>query len=656
MNERTPQILAPAGDSESFLAALAAGADAVYAGLKHFSARMQADNFSVGELARLAELAREKGARTYVPLNVMVKPGELAASGRLIERLARHVRPEALIVQDLAMLELARQAGYEGELHISTLASATHAASLPVAQRLGAKRVILPRELSIDEIKSLAATCPEGLDLEVFVHGALCYAVSGRCWWSSYLGGKSGLRGRCVQPCRRRYSRGGPGERLFSCRDLSLDVLVRLLADVPQVSCWKIEGRKKGPHYVYYAVSAYKALRDGKGSPESRKAAEDYLAQALGRPRTHYGFLPQKPHPAVTPSESTASGRFIGKVAGSPKGGSLSFTPREPLLKGDRLRVGFEDEPGHMVVFVNAPVPKKGRYTLRPQKGNAPRPGSAVYLIDRREPELTALLARLRAEFEAVSAPEPGAASFTPRLPAPAKTGGRPLRLDVHRRMPSGRQSDAVGLWLRPGGEGDISRGLYGRVWWWLPPVLWPEEEEWVRRSLAVLTRGGARRFVCNSPWQIGLFPELGRLDVWAGPFCNLANGLAIQALKELGFSGAFASPELPREDLLELPRQSPLPLGVVSGGMWPLCLSRTKAAEVKSEEPLKSPKGEVLWVRAYGPTWWIYPGWPLDLSAATEALRGAGYSVFANLHEHKPGKVPAATRTSAFNLDLQLL
>jgi len=655
MNERTPQILAPAGDADSFLAALAAGADAVYAGLKHFSARMQAENFSTTELARLAALARDKGCKTYVPLNVLMKPGEEAQAGRLIERLARHVRPDALIVQDLGLLPLARQAGFTGELHLSTLAAATHPAALATAQRLGAARVILPREFSIDEIKVFAAACPEGMDIEVFVHGALCYAVSGRCWWSSYLGGKSGLRGRCVQPCRRRYSRGGGAERLFSCRDLSLDVLAPLLLDTPRVTCWKIEGRKKGPHYVFYAVAAYKALRDGGGSPESKKAAQDYLDQALGRPRTHYGFLPQKPHPAVTPSESTASGRFVGKVQADAKGG-LSLLPREPLLKGDRLRVGFEDDPGHMVLLLGGSIPKKGRFSFKQRGKQAPRPGTPVYLIDRREPELTALLAKLRAEFEAVRAPEPAAADFAPRLPDPGKPWGRGVRLDVHRRLPPGRRADAVGLWLKPGGEGDVSRGLWDKLWWWLPPVLWPEEETWARRSVETLLRGGARRFVCNQPWQIEFFAETRKLDLWAGPFCNVANPLAVQTLASLGFTGAFASPELAREDLLALPRRSPLPLGVVLGGMWPLCLSRAKAAEVKTEEALRSPKGEALWVRGYGPTWWVFPGWPLDLSGASAEFAKAGYSIFAHLHEPKPGKVPAAERTSTFNLDLQLL
>ncbi len=109
----------------------------------------------------------------------------------------------------------------------------------------------------------MAEACPKDLDLEIFVHGALCHCVSGRCYWSSYLGGKSGLRGRCVQPCRRLYTQGKQqSERLFSCSDLSLDVLTKPLLSMPKVAAWKIEGRKKGPHYVFYTVKAYQMLRD----------------------------------------------------------------------------------------------------------------------------------------------------------------------------------------------------------------------------------------------------------------------------------------------------------------------------------------------------------------------------------------------------------
>ncbi len=278
-----PEILAPAGNRASFLAALAAGADAVYCGLKSFSARMEAKNFAIAELAALTRLAHEKGIRVYVAFNALLKSGDLEEAGTLLKLLHQRVEPDALIIQDFGMIDLARQVGYTGEIHLSTLANAGFAAALEQIRRFPqVRRIVLPRELSIDEIKAIAGACPDGLAVEVFVHGALCYGVSGRCYWSSFLGGKSGLRGRCVQPCRRQYNQTQQSRRYFSCQDLSLDVLANVLRAVPQVRAWKIEGRKKGPHYVYYTVQAYRMLRDIEAEPENRAAVKKTAIGAVG--------------------------------------------------------------------------------------------------------------------------------------------------------------------------------------------------------------------------------------------------------------------------------------------------------------------------------------------------------------------------------------
>ena len=671
MTEFSPEILAPAGDRASFLAALAARADAVYCGLKHFSARMQAENFSLTELARLADLARDKGARTYVALNTLLKPGDLTAAGNLISRLAREVKPHALIVQDLGLPALARQAGFEGELHLSTLANVTSPAGLTVARGLGADRVVLPRELDVDEIKTVAAACPEGLSLETFVHGALCTCVSGRCYWSSYLGGKSGLRGRCVQPCRRLYRQGGrksKPERLFSCQDLSLDVLTRALLTVPQVTAWKIEGRKKGPHYVYYTVSAYRALRNAPDDPKARKAALDLLDQALGRPRTHSVFLPQRPHTPLRPEEDTSSGRLVAKVKRD-QDGKAFFLAMAPLLPGDYLRVGMEDDSWHQTVKIRRPVPKRGRVDLKFERNKTPASGASVYLLDRREPELVRMLNRLDSEDEALArahgrpgrdagspTDEPNTQDrFTPTLPEPCPRKEKRIDQHVFRHPPRTAGDRSTGLWLWTPTVKDTPGKAVPKTWWWLPPVVWPSEEEGLLRHVKDLQSRGARRFVCNAPWQRAYFDD-PELTLWAGPFCNTANALALQTLKDLGFHGAYVSLELPREDLLALPGLSPLPLGVVLKGVWPFGITRYFSPATHTEETILSPKGEALWTRKYGQNLWIFPNWELDLIPYERDLFGAGYSVFATLHETWPKNVVRAERPGTFNWENPLL
>ncbi|NCD25674.1 MAG: U32 family peptidase [Deltaproteobacteria bacterium] len=652
-----PEILAPAGDTDSFLAALAAGADAIYCGLKNFSARMEADNFSLTELSALTDLAHAKGVRVHVALNNLLKTPELAQAGRLVHRLAHQVRPDALIVQDLALPELARQAGFTGELHLSTLANGGTIAGLPHIAALGVNRLVLPRELSIDEIKAIAARCPAELSLEVFVHGALCYAVSGRCYWSSYLGGKSGLRGRCVQPCRRLYQQKNHKLPFFSCDDLSLDVLVRPLAGVDKVTSWKIEGRKKGPHYVYHTVTAYRLLRDAGNDPAQRKMAVELLDMALGRPGSHYNFLGHRPANPIADREQTGSGHLVAKVQG---GAKAFFSPREPLKNGDLLRIGYEDQPGHQTVKIRRDIPKGGRLDLPRGPGRPAPQGAPVFLVDRRERELRNILDGLRQELgEGRKSAE---STFAPTLPKPLGAKGprgriKTREMDVWRALPHrlGNQSEQA-VWLTPGVERTISKNIFGRVWWWLPPVIWPGEEKAWTDCLETMTRLGAKQFVLNAPWQLGLFAKPERCTFWAGPMCNTANPLALAALARMGFAGAFVSPELDRDGFLELPKTSPLPLGILVKGIHPLCVARIRSEHLRERDPFQSPKGEQFWSRTYGQLVWTFPNWALDLSEKWAELERAGYAVLARLHEPVPEKVTIKERQGLWNWELQML
>ena len=653
-----PQILSPAGGKQQFKAALAAGADAVYAGLKHFSARMQADNFSSSELAGLTELAHERGAQVFVAMNTLVKPGDPRQAGRLLDRLSKDVKPDGVIVQDPAMIELAREVGYPGEIHLSTLSNVSFPAGMAWArEKLGVDRVVLPRELDIDEVKACAATCPPGLSLEIFVHGALCYNVSGRCYWSSFFGGKSGLRGRCVQPCRRMYSYAGRKARYFSCQDLSLDVLANPLLDLPEVSAWKIEGRKKGPHYVYYTTYAYRLIRDERGSTAAKKEAVDLLSRALGRPGTHYTFLPQRRHDPTSPGKDSGSGLFVARVSHTPEGNAY-FKPRQPLIKGDVLRVGFEDEPWHRTIKLGKAVPKSGRMDLK-HKGKKAPSGTPIILVDRREPEMNRILAELEKEFGGKAGKKVGSSDFEPGVPAPVEREPDAKAKAMHlRRKPfRGKPAGISALWIRGPNLNELSRTVIPRFWWWLPPVIWPKDENRYANLVQTAVKLGARNFVLNQPWQAAFFESFSKnTRLWAGPFCNIANAHALELLRQKGFSGAFASPELSSEDMLALPAMSPLPMGVVTKGLWPLGISRAPRDFLKDLRPLDSPMGETCFTRTFDGDTWIYPNWEIDLSEQESELSAAGYALFARIQEPFPKSVPKADRSTKFNWDLQLL
>ena len=650
-----PEILAPAGSRASFLAALAAGADAVYCGLKSFSARMQAKNFKTEELAALTELAHEQGARVYVTLNSMLKPDDLNPVGRILTRLERDVHPDALIVQDPAMVKLARQTGFSGELHLSTLANATFPAALKnIRAALDADRVVLPRELNVDEIKTMARACPKDLKLETFIHGALCYGVSGRCYWSSYYGGKSGLRGRCVQPCRRLYSQGGKTARFFSCRDLSIDVLIKVLMSIREVATWKIEGRKKGPHYVFYTVKAYQMLRDHGKDPKIKKDALAMLERALGRGTTHYNFLPQRVQNPVNTSGHTGSGLLVGKVQGSRA--DSWFIAREELLSGDVLRIGYEDQKWHAVHRVSRYIPKKGRLHLKISSGrNSPR-GVPVFLTDRREKVLTEMIDNLEARLEKKITGVQAVPDFKVNLPRRFSRRIKIFEMNVFRHVKKGRSSRSpAGLWLSAETIKNVQKNRTANCWWWLPPVIWPQDEDVIKGQVKSVLKWGAGNFVLNAPWQTAFFPSAEKLNLWAGPFCNIANPLGIAVMAEMGFSGVIVSPELGGEDYRHLPQNSPLPLGIVIAGNWPLCISRVLAENLKPGVVFASPRGEESWAQKYDSNYWVYPNWRLDLSTRRKTLEKAGYRLFVDIDNPLPPNVSLKKREGQWNWNVGL-
>ena len=657
-----PEILAPAGNRASFLAALAAGADSVYCGMKQFSARMEAKNFSLEELDCLTKLAHGMGVKVYVAFNSLLKTVDLNRAADFLNALSRWVKPDGLIIQDLSLVSLARQTGFAGEIHLSTLANVSFPAALNlVREKFRIDRVVVPRELNIDEIKALAKACPNGLELEVFVHGALCYGVSGRCYWSSFFGGKSGLRGRCVQPCRRLYTQKSQKQRFFSCQDLSLDVLSKVLLSIPKVRAWKIEGRKKGPHYVYHTVKAYRIMRDFGSDPEKKKFALSLLGLSLGRTGTHYNFLPQRPQDPVNVKGQTGSGLLVGKLQGEGKRPYL--IPKVELFPGDTLRLGYEDEPWHAVQTVSKYIPKRGRLYLKLAIKRRPAKAAPVFLIDRKESQLKRLLSELEKKLADIPASKVNLQETKARLPRKSFKKGPSFEININ-RIPGEvkTKGQKTGCWLSTQSHKGMPGHLYTKTWWFLPPAVWPDGENDLKSLVTLALKKGGRNFILNAPWQSAFFTDMtknkksGRsLNLWAGPFCNLTNPLSIDALVSLGFSGAIVSPELSSKDYLMLPKQSPLPLGIVLSGNWPLCVSRIISKNIREKELFTSPRGEQAWGRSYGSDFWVYPNWKLDISKKKDELIRAGYRLFVHLAEPLPKGVKLKDRPGMWNWDLEL-
>ena len=277
MLHTNPEVLAPAGSFEAAVAAVRAGAGAVYLGAKSLSARAFAQNFSFQELSDIVFYCHARGVRVYLTVNTLLTDGDFPCAIQTIQQAC--VLPvDALIVQDMGLVRMIRQICPSMPLHASTQMSVHTPGGAKLLYEMGFKRVVLARELSVQEIEQIAKSCP--VELEVFIHGALCMSVSGQCYLSAMLGGRSGNRGRCAQPCRLPfYVKGGTGHDL-SLKDLSLLSHLHALARLG-VCSFKIEGRMKRPEYVYSAVSAAQnTLRRGKTAPEERKRLQDVFSRS----------------------------------------------------------------------------------------------------------------------------------------------------------------------------------------------------------------------------------------------------------------------------------------------------------------------------------------------------------------------------------------
>lgn len=300
---RKPEVLTPAGDRAAMEAAVRAGADAVYFGLQGFNARARATNFDAAELGRTLGYLHEHGVRGYVTLNTLVFDSELASVEAAV-RACAEAGVDAVIVQDLGVAKLAHAIAPDLHVHASTQMTCTDASSVELARELGAARVILARELSVDDIAKIRAETD--VELEVFVHGALCISYSGQCLTSEAIGGRSANRGACAQACRLPYELVVDGEKvdtndaayLLSPEDLEASSLVPELAKLG-ITSLKIEGRLKGPEYVAATTRLYRQAVDASPSPRDRLAALQTYSRGSGP-----GFLAGVDHQRLVEGRS----------------------------------------------------------------------------------------------------------------------------------------------------------------------------------------------------------------------------------------------------------------------------------------------------------------------------------------------------------------
>ena len=353
------ELLAPAGSPEAVTAAVQSGADAVYLGYGNFNARRNAKNFSKEEAAAAISYCHLRGVKVYLTLNTLLTDRELPAAAKVAAE-ASDLGADAVLVQDLGVLRMLRQTAPDLPLHASTQMSLHSLDGVKMAADLGLKRVVLARELSRQAIEYICTHSP--IEIEVFVHGALCMCYSGQCFFSSVIGGRSGNRGLCAQPCRLNYGWGDAADSYpLSLKDMSLAQYLRQLRKMG-VACVKIEGRMKRPEYVAVVTGIYSRLIHENREPTTEEVrqlqaafsrqgfTDGYYVNQTGS--TMFGVREKEPEPKELFAQA--------KAAYSRENPRVPVTFYAMVRSGESAKVGVEDGDGR-VVTAEGPVPEAAR-------------------------------------------------------------------------------------------------------------------------------------------------------------------------------------------------------------------------------------------------------------------------------------------------------
>ena len=356
-NIKKPELLIPAGNLETLKTAIIYGADAVYIGGEAFGLRAKADNFSIEDMKAGIAFAHERGRKVYVTANILAHNRDIAEAEDYFRELS-HTGADAVIISDPGLFEISKEINPDIEIHISTQANNTNYRTFLFWYKLGAKRVVSARELSLEEIKEIRRNIPDDLEIESFVHGAMCISYSGRCLLSSFMAGRDANQGACTHPCRWKYSlmeEKRPGEYfpvtenergtyIFNSKDLCMIEHIPELLDAG-IDSLKIEGRMKTALYVATVARTYRrAIDDFFESPELYRERLELYKEEIGKCTTRdftTGFYFGKPQADSQIYDSNTYHKnyiYLGTVAGVEDGYAL-IEQKNKFSVGDEIEI-----------------------------------------------------------------------------------------------------------------------------------------------------------------------------------------------------------------------------------------------------------------------------------------------------------------------------
>ncbi len=599
MKERNrPEILAPAGGMDSLIAAVRSGADAVYLGGQGFNARRGAQNFDDDALAQAVRYCHIRGVKVYLTLNTLVTDSELPA---LLAQagVAAAAGVDGVLVQDLGVVQLLKTACPEMSLMASTQMAVHNVAGARAAAAMGMRRAVLARELSKDEIASI--TRDGGVETEVFVHGALCMSLSGQCYLSAMLGGRSGNRGVCAQPCRLPFAGGGK-EYALSLKDMSIVEDIQELARIG-VSSLKIEGRMKRPEYVAAAVTACRNALEGR--PVDFEALTAVFARS-GFTKAYYEGKPGSGMFGIREKEdvTAATGKLMGQLAGLYRSerGAVPVDLVLEMAAGKPAALTVRDQDGHQAQALGEePQQAKTHATDEAlarrgleKMGGTPfvlrhlechiEPGLMLPIsaLNNLRKDALALLEQQRGAVKPV--PFDGAA-LPAVAPSPMPVGRPALRVRLQNlgqlTPPIAEQAELITVPLARLAADYSWLAYKDKICAEISPALFPPAEKRAAAQLATLKGMGLKAVSAGNIGAVRLGRELG-FTVYGDFNLNILNSHALEHLARLGVEDACLSIELNLKNLAQLQRH--LPVGIIAYGSLPLMTMRSC--------PIKGPEG----------------------------------------------------------------
>lgn len=615
------EILAPAGSKESFITAVEAGADAVYCGLKEFSARSKAGNFYPDELASFTEYAHKKNVKVYVAFNTLVKEAELKKAVRLMSAVSQ-TGADAVIIQDFGIANMVKNHFPELKMHASTQMSVHNSAGVLEAQKSGFKRVVLARELSLEEIKEIKKKT--SAELEIFCHGALCFGVSGICLMSSFIGGRSANRGACAQPCRRIWSFKDKKGFYISPKDLDLSAYMKEIS-ASGVSSLKIEGRMKNAQYVYKTVKAYRMLADSGASAEALKEAAGLLALDFARPKTSFNFI-NASKDIFSPQKTKQSGIFIGRVHNA-KNGSFEIKTEMRLNKNDILKAADPKNDMYHKIGIISMRFSGGVYFLETDSRFI---GNGMEIFKTSDASLAAYLKDI-IEKTAITKKSPEFKEKNVKFPLFSKELAKEklfIKTDNAQwiKFLDGRKTGII--FALSAENAAAAENLNDADYFEIPPYIGEADLPAYKKIILKLARK-KKKFFLNNIGHFSFFDKL-QTELYAGSFLYSLNSFSVDFLFKKGVRNFVFSAEDDIKNIKELSKSKAAAKGIFYlSGFLPLALSAMSPHADMPRKGIISSQKDSLRIETFCAKTAVLARYPVMLFDKKEELKKAGISRF---------------------------